>query len=115
MPRVKRGPKARKRRKKTLALAKGFYGRSKNTIRQATSAVENALAYAYVGRKLRKRDFRSLWTQRINAAARINGTTYSKLINSLSTKNIKLDRKVLADIAVSQPKDFKSVVEFSQQ
>ena|SRR3990167_5834904 len=114
MPRVKRGFKARRRRKHLLELAKGFYGRSKNTIRQGSAAVDKSLMYAYEGRKHRKRDFRALWNQRINAGARMNGSTYSQLICGLTQKQVGLDRKILADLAVHHPEDFKTLVEFSR-
>src|SRR3990167_4135938 len=105
MARVKRGFKARRRRKRLLELAKGFYGRSKNTIRQGHSAVDNALQYAYIGRKQRKRDFRALWNQRIGAAVKAQGLSYSRFIHALKIKNIELDRKILADLAVYYPND----------
>lgn len=111
MARVKRGFKARRRRKRLLELAKGFYGRSKNTIRQAHSAVDNSLLYAYVGRKQRKRDFRALWNQRISAAVKPLGFSYSRFIHGLKIKNIEIDRKILADLAVHHPSDFTKVVE----
>ncbi len=109
MSRVKRGFKARRRRNKILKRAKGFIGARSKLFRTATEAVDRALAYAYTGRKLKKRDFRRLWIARINAAARINGLSYSRMINGLKKAAIGLDRKVLADIAVSDPKGFASV------
>lgn len=114
MARAKRGFKARRRRKRLLELAKGFYGRSKNTIRQASTAVDNSLQYAYTGRKLRKRDFRALWNQRIGAAVQVEGWSYSRFIHALKTKNVELDRKILADLAVHFPADFSKVVELAK-
>ena len=105
MPRAKRGTKARSRRKKVLKLAKGAVGGRKN-YRQARSTVEKGLVYAYRDRKARKRDFRSLWIVRINAAARLNGTTYRALIAGLKKANVEVDRKMLADLAVTDPKAF---------
>jgi len=110
MARVKRGPKARTRRKRTLKAAEGFSGRRKNCYRIAAVAVDNAMKNAYIGRKRRKRDFRRLWTQRINAAARMCGVSYSQLIHLLKKAHIELDRKSLAELAVSDPKGFSKVV-----
>ncbi|MFN8388821.1 MAG: 50S ribosomal protein L20 [Bdellovibrionota bacterium] len=109
--RVKRGVKARRRRNRTLALAKGFRGRSKNTIRQATQRVEKAMVYAYRDRRANKRHFRELWIVRISVAAKELGISYSKLINGLKLANIDLDRKMLADLVVRQPEAFQAVVE----
>jgi large subunit ribosomal protein L20 len=111
MSRVKRGVTAHARHRKVLTKAKGYYGRRKNTIRIAKQAVEKAGQYAYRDRKVKKRTFRSLWIQRINAAARANGTTYGQLINGLKKAGIDLDRKVLADIAVREPQTFQGLVE----
>ena len=111
MARVKRGVTAHAKHKKVLEQAKGFYGRRKNTIRVARQAVEKAGQYAYRDRKVRKRTFRALWIQRINAAARENGLTYGRLIDGLKKAGIELDRKVLADIAVHEPQTFKGLVE----
>lgn len=111
MSRVRRGFKARRRRNKILKRAKGFVGARSKLFRSATEAVDRALAYAFTGRKLRKRDFRRLWIARINAAARMNGLSYSRLINGLKKAAIALDRKVLAELAVSDPKGFSSVAE----
>jgi large subunit ribosomal protein L20 len=94
-----------------IKQAKGYYGRRKNTIRVARQAVEKARQYAYRDRKVRKRTFRALWIQRINAAARENGLTYGRLIDGLKKAGIELDRKVLADIAVHEPQTFKGLVE----
>lgn len=110
MARVKRGIMARKRHSKLLEQAKGFRGARSRHYRVAHEAVMHALAYAYRDRRNRKRDFRRLWIQRINAAARLNGTTYSRLINGLKVAGINLDRKILADIAVRDPKAFSDIV-----
>jgi large subunit ribosomal protein L20 len=106
MSRVKRGPGPRRRHKRVLKQTKGFYGGRKNRIRQAMHVLWKSWQYAYVGRKLRKREFRALWIQRINAACRQNGTTYSKLMGALKLAGIDLDRKVLADIAVNDAAAF---------
>ena len=111
MSRVKRGVTAHARHRKVLTKAKGYYGRRKNTIRVAKQAVEKAGQYAYRDRKVKKRTFRALWIQRINAAARANGTTYGRLIDGLKKAGIDLDRKVLADIAVREPQTFQVLVE----
>ena len=111
MSRVKRGVTAHARHRKVLTKAKGYYGRRKNTIRVAKQAVDKAGQYAYRDRKVRKRTFRALWIQRINAAARANGMTYARLIDGLKKAGIELDRKVLADIAVREPATFQSLVE----
>lgn len=111
MSRVKRGVTARARHKKILSMAKGYRGRSKNVFRVAIEKVEKALQYAYRDRRNKKRSFRSLWIQRINAATRLNDMTYSQFINGLNKAGIELDRKVLADIAFTEPKAFSSLVE----
>ncbi|MDO9246854.1 MAG: 50S ribosomal protein L20 [Phenylobacterium sp.] len=111
MARVKRGVVAHARHKKVLEQAKGFYGRRKNTIRTATAAVDRAGQYAYRDRKVRKRNFRSLWIQRINAAARIEGLTYATFIHGLDLAGIEIDRKVLSDIAGNDPTAFKAIAE----
>jgi large subunit ribosomal protein L20 len=111
MSRVKRGVTAHARHRKVLNKAKGYYGRRKNTIRVAKQAVEKAGQYAYRDRKVKKRTFRALWIQRINAAARANGSTYGQLIDGLKKAGIDLDRKVLADIAVREPQTFQGLVE----
>ncbi len=105
---------SRMRRKKVIARAKGFQGRSKNNFRLAKQRSEKALQYAYRDRRARKRNFRALWIQRINAGARENGLTYSQFINGLNKAGIELDRKVLADLAVREPESFKSLVEQAQ-
>lgn len=109
--RVKRGFKARRRRNRVLKQAKGFRGRRKNTYRRAVEAVQRAMNYSTRDRKQKKRDFRRLWIVRINAAARQNGMSYSRLIDGLLKANCLLDRKVLADIALFDPKGFTAVVE----
>jgi large subunit ribosomal protein L20 len=111
MSRVKRGVTSHARHRKVIKQAKGYYGRRKNTIRVARQAVEKAGQYAYRDRKVRKRTFRALWIQRINAAARENGLTYGRLIDGLKKAGIEVDRKVLADIAMHEPQTFKGLVE----
>jgi len=111
MARVKRGVTAHAKHKKVLEQAKGFYGRRKNTIRTAKAAVDKAGQYAYRDRKVRKRNFRSLWIQRINAAARIEGLTYARFIQGLDLAGIEIDRKVLADIAGNDPTGFKAIAD----
>ena len=106
MARVKRGVTTHARHKKVLKQATGYYGRRKNTIRVAKQAVEKAGQYAYRDRRVRKRNFRALWIQRINAAARQNGLTYGRMIDGLNKAGIKVDRKILADIAVHEPEVF---------
>ena len=110
MARVKRGVTSHARHKKVLKQVKGQFGRRKNTIRIAKQALEKAMQYAYRDRRTKKREFRSLWIQRINAGVRSEGLTYSKFINGLNKSGIKLDRKVLADIAYNNPEVFKSIV-----
>ena len=110
MARVKRGVTSHARHKKVLKQVKGQFGRRKNTIRIAKQALEKAMQYAYRDRRAKKREFRSLWIQRINAGVREEGMTYSKFINGLSKSKIKLDRKVLADLAYNNPDAFKSLV-----
>lgn len=110
MARVKRGVTAHAKHKKVLKKAKGYYGRRKNTIRIAKQAVEKAGQYAYRDRKARKRNFRSLWIQRINAGAREHGLTYGRLIDGLTKAGIEVDRKVLSDIAIHEPEAFAGLV-----
>ena len=110
MTRVKRGFKRAQRRKRMMKFAKGFYGAKSRLYRSAKEAVEKALGYAYRGRKERKRDFRSLWIVRINAACNQNDTSYSKFMGGLKKDNIALDRKVLADLAVRNPEAFTKLV-----
>ena len=109
MPRVKRGTVRRAKRKKLLGLAKGYYANKSKLYRAAKESVDTAAKYAFVGRKNKKRDFRRLWVVRINAAARENGITYSQLIRGLKAAGSTLDRKTLADLAVSQPAAFAAV------
>jgi len=109
MARVKRGVTSHAKHKKVLEQAKGFYGRRKNTIRTAKAAVDKAGQYAYRDRRNKKRSFRALWIQRINAAARLEGFTYSQFIHGLSKAGIEMDRKVLADMAGNDPAGFKAV------
>ena len=111
MARVKRGVMARRRHKKILKQAKGYYNARRKVFRVAKQAVTKALQYAYIGRKQKKRNFRSLWITRINAAARINGMSYSRFINGLLKAGITLDRKVLADIAVHDAQGFAALAE----
>ncbi|HXY90036.1 MAG TPA: 50S ribosomal protein L20 [Xanthobacteraceae bacterium] len=111
MARVKRGVTSHAKHKKTFKAAKGYYGRRKNTIRIAKQAVEKANQYAYRDRKNRKRSFRALWIQRINAAAREQGLTYGRFIDGLGKAGVAVDRKVLADIAVREPATFKALVD----
>ena len=111
MARVKRGVTAHAKHKKVLKLAKGYYGRRKNTIRIAKQAVEKAMQYAYRDRKRKKRTFRALWIQRINAAVREHGMTYGRFIHGLSQAGVEIDRKVLADIAVKDAAAFKALVD----
>ena len=110
MPRVKRGPQPRRRHKRVLAQCEGFWGGRKNHIRQAMHVLWKSWQYAYVGRKLRKRDFRRLWITRINAACRENGLSYSKFMGGLKKASVDLDRKILADLAVRNPEAFTKLV-----
>ena len=111
MARVKRGVTSHAKHKKVLDAAKGYYGRRKNTIRIAKQAVEKAMQYAYRDRKNRKRTFRALWIQRINAAAREHGLTYSRLIDGLAKAGVEVDRKVLSDLAIREPEAFRAIAE----
>ncbi len=110
MARVKRGVTSHAKHKKVLDAAKGFYGRRKNTIRIAKQAVEKSLQYAYRDRKNRKRNFRALWIQRINAAVREHGLTYGRFIDGLNKAGIEIDRKVLSDLAIHEPQAFAALV-----
>jgi large subunit ribosomal protein L20 len=110
MARVKRGFKARRRRNRVLKQTEGFFGGRKNRFRQAIDVLHKAWTYAYIGRKLRKRTMRRLWITRINAAARLNDTTYGRLMNNLKKAEITIDRKVLSDIAIHDPAGFTAVV-----
>lgn len=115
MARVKRALNAKKRHKKVLKQAKGYYGSKSLLFKTANQAVMKSLQYAFIGRKRRKRDFRKLWISRINAAARANGTSYSKLMGNLKKANIDINRKMLAEIAVSNPEEFTKLVELANQ
>lgn len=110
MPRSKNAVASRARRKRVLNQAKGFYGKRKNVYTVAKNIVEKGLTYSYVGRKVKKRDYRALWIARINAAVREEGMTYSVFINKLRTNGIELDRKILADLAMNEPESFKALV-----
>ena len=110
MARVKRGVTSHAKHKKVLKAVKGQWGRRKNTIRVARQAMEKAMQYAYRDRRNKKRDFKSLWIQRINAGVRAEGLTYSKFINGLAKSGIKIDRKILAEIAYDNPGGFKTIV-----
>ena len=114
MTRVKRGVTSHAKHKKVLKAVKGQWGRRKNTIRVARQAMEKAMQYAYRDRRNKKRDFKSLWIQRINAGVRAEGLTYSKFIHGLSKSGIKLDRKILAEIAYDNPEAFKTIVKKAQ-
>src|SRR6202789_2741973 len=111
MSRSRRAPGTHPRRKKVLKQAKGFYGRRKNNITSANAAVDRSLQYNYIGRKLKKRNFRALWIQRINAACRLHGLTYSRFISGLAKAGIEMDRKVLSDLAIHDPLAFKALVD----
>ena len=114
MARVKRAVNAHKKRRKVLKLAKGYFGSRSKQYRAATEQVARSLRYAYIGRKMRKRDFRRLWITRINAAARMNGMSYSVLMNGLKKHNISINRKMLADIAINDPTAFAKIVDASR-
>ncbi|MCB9224789.1 MAG: 50S ribosomal protein L20 [Crocinitomicaceae bacterium] len=111
MPRSVNAVASRARRKKTMALAKGYFGRRKNVWTVSKNAVEKGLVYAYEGRKQKKRTFRGIWIQRINAATRQHGMSYSQFMGAVNAKGIKLNRKVLADLAMNHPEAFKAVVD----
>ena len=114
MARVKRGVTSRAKHKKVLKAVKGQWGRRKNTIRVARQAMEKAMQYAYRDRRNKKREFKSLWIQRINAGVRAEGLSYSKFINGLSKSGIKIDRKILAEIAYDNPQAFKTIIKKAQ-
>ena len=114
MARVKRGVTSRAKHKKVLKAVKGQWGRRKNTIRVAKQAMEKSMQYAYRDRRNKKRDFKSLWITRINAGVRAEGMTYSKFVNGLSKSGIKIDRKILAEIAYDNPEAFKTIVKKAQ-
>ncbi|MBS1753317.1 MAG: 50S ribosomal protein L20 [Ferruginibacter sp.] len=111
MPRSVNAVASKARRKRILKAAKGFYGKRKNVYTVAKNVMEKGLTYSYVGRKLKKRDYRTLWIARINAAVRAEGMTYSQFINKLNTKGIELNRKVLADLAMNEPETFKKLID----
>jgi len=111
MPRSVNSAASKARRKKILKQAKGFYGKRKNVYTVAKNVVEKGMTYMFVGRKLKKREYRSLWIARINAAVRAEGLTYSEFINKLNKKGIELDRKVLADLGMNNPETFKNLVD----
>ena len=111
MPRSVNAAASKARRKRILKAAKGFYGKRKNVYTVAKNVLEKGQTYSYVGRKVKKRDYRALWIARINAGARMNGTTYSKLIHKLATNKIDLNRKSLADLALNHPSAFKAVID----
>jgi len=115
MSRVKRGVTKHARHKKIIDAAKGYRGRRKNTFRIANQAVEKAGQYAYIGRKLKKRQFRALWIQRINAASRLHGLTYGRFMDGLNKAGISLDRKVLADMAMNEPDAFAALAETAKK
>ena len=115
MARVSRGVTAHARHKKVIKAAKGYYGRRRNTFKTAKQAVDKARQYAYRDRRVRKREFRGLWIQRINAAARAHGMTYSALMGGLAKAGVEVDRKMLADLAVHQPQAFAALVDRSKQ
>ena len=115
MARIKRAVNAHKKRRKVLKLAKGYWGSKSKQYRTASEQVRRSLRYAYIGRKLRKRDFRRLWIARINAAARLNGMSYSTFINGLKKKNIEVNRKMLADLAVNDAEAFAQLVEIAKE
>jgi len=110
MPRSKNAVASRARKKRVLKVAKGFYGKRKNVYTVAKNVVEKGQTYSYVGRKLKKREYRQLWIARINAAVREEGLTYSEFINKLNVKGLDLNRKVLADLAMNEPESFKALV-----
>jgi large subunit ribosomal protein L20 len=113
MARIKRGFKARRRRNRVLNQVEGFFGGRKNRFRQAVEVLHHAWEYGYISHKLKKRDFRRLWITRINAAARLNGTSYSRLVSGLKKANVTLDRKILSEIAVHDPGSFTAVAKLA--
>ena len=113
MPRVKRGFKARRRRNRVLNRVEGYFGGRKNRFRQAVEVMRHAWEYGYISRRLKKRDFRKLWIARINAAARLCGTSYSRLIAALKKAEIAIDRKILSDIAIHDPASFNAVAKLA--
>ena len=115
MSKAPRAVPSRLRRKRVLKQAKGFYGRRKNNITTANAAVDRSLQHAYIGRKLRKRNFRALWIQRINAAARANGMTYNRFIQGLRVAGVEVDRRMLAELAVADEAAFSALVEVAKK
>ena len=115
MARVKRAVNALKKRRKIMRLAKGYFGAKSKQYRAASEQVRRSLRYAYIGRKLKKRDFRRLWIARINAAARMNGLSYSRLINGLKVAGVDINRKVLSELAISDPAAFTALAEKAKQ
>ncbi len=115
MARVKRAVNAQKKRRKMIKLAKGYFGAKSKEYRAASEQVRRSLRYAYIGRKLRKREFRSLWIARINAGARMNGLSYSKLINGLKVAGIDINRKMLSELAIADPKAFTALCEKAKE
>ncbi len=115
MARIKGAVNAHKKRRKIMKLAKGYYGSKSKQYRAASEQVRRSLRYAYIGRKLRKRDFRSLWIARINAAARMNGMSYSTFINGLKKQHVEVNRKMLADLAVNDAAAFAKIVELAKK
>ena len=115
MARIKRAVNAQKKRRKVMKLAKGYWGAKSKQYRAASEQVARSLRYAYIGRKLRKREFRSLWITRINAAARINGMSYSAFISGLKKQNVEVNRKMLADLAVNDAEGFAKLVELAKK
>lgn len=113
MPRVKRGFKARRRRNRVLNQTEGYHLGRKNRFRQAVEVLRHAWEYGYISRRLKKRDFRRLWITRINAAARLNGTTYSRLVSGLKKAGIQLDRKILSELAIHDPSSFGAVAQLA--
>lgn len=114
MPRVKRAITAKKKRRKILKMAKGFFGARSRLLKTATEAVDRAMKYAYRDRRVRKREFRKLWIARINAAARLNGISYSRLIDGIKKAEVIIDRKMLADLAIHDPQGFAKVVSLAK-
>ena len=115
MARVKRAVNALKKRRKVMRLAKGYFGAKSKQYRAASEQVRRSLRYAYIGRKLKKRDFRRLWIARINAAARMNGLSYSRLINGLKVAGVDINRKVLSELAISDPAAFTQLTEIAKK
>lgn len=114
MPRVTNAPARRRRKKKVMKRARGFFGRQSKAFRVAANKVRRAMAYAYAGRKIKKRDYRAMWNIRISAAARMHGLSYSQLIHGLSRAGVGLDRKILADIALHDPEGFAKIAELAR-